>query len=127
MQHLAILCFHMHMVAVESAVSLDCSSGMCESLGSDISHIIIHDHLRACVCLMSLCVSVCVFIGDGSHIMTGPIYVCGAEPGDVLQVDILELLPRKHPQTGKVRHILAKHSVVFKSHTLKRWDADAHM
>ena len=24
--------------------------------------------------------------GDGSHIMTGPIYVCGAEPGDVLQV-----------------------------------------
>jgi hypothetical protein len=24
--------------------------------------------------------------GDGVHIMTGPIYVCGAEPGDVLQV-----------------------------------------
>ena len=24
--------------------------------------------------------------GDGVHILTGPIYVCGAEPGDVLQV-----------------------------------------
>jgi hypothetical protein len=24
--------------------------------------------------------------GDGVHIMTGPIYVCGAEPGDILQV-----------------------------------------
>lgn len=35
--------------------------------------------------------------------MTGPIYVCGAEPGDVLQVDILDLYPRKNPKTGKVR------------------------
>lgn len=25
-------------------------------------------------------------VGDGVHILTGPIYVCGAEPGDVLQV-----------------------------------------
>ena len=24
--------------------------------------------------------------GDGVHLLTGPIYVCGAEPGDVLQV-----------------------------------------
>jgi hypothetical protein len=24
--------------------------------------------------------------GDGVHIMTGPIYICGAQPGDVLQV-----------------------------------------
>ncbi len=24
--------------------------------------------------------------GDGVHILTGPIYVCGAEAGDVLQV-----------------------------------------
>lgn len=24
--------------------------------------------------------------GDGVHILTGPIYVCGAQPGDVLQV-----------------------------------------
>lgn len=25
-------------------------------------------------------------VGDGVHILTGPIYVCDAEPGDVLQV-----------------------------------------
>jgi hypothetical protein len=35
------------------------------------------------------------------HIMTGPIHVCGAEPGDVLQVDILDLWPRKNPKSGK--------------------------
>lgn len=39
--------------------------------------------------------------GDGVHVLTGPIYVCGAEPGDVLQVDILDLTPRKNPSTGK--------------------------
>ncbi|MGF1627314.1 MAG: acetamidase/formamidase family protein [Alphaproteobacteria bacterium] len=32
--------------------------------------------------------------GFGVHILTGPIYVCGAEPGDILQVDILDLAPR---------------------------------
>lgn len=33
------------------------------------------------------------------HIMTGPIEVCGAEPGDVLEVRILDLFPRPslHP------------------------------
>lgn len=39
--------------------------------------------------------------GDGVHVMTGPIYVCGAEPGDVLQIDILDLKPRANPSTGK--------------------------
>jgi acetamidase/formamidase len=24
--------------------------------------------------------------GDGVHVLTGPIYMCGAQPGDVLQV-----------------------------------------
>ncbi len=28
-------------------------------------------------------------LGDGPHFVTGPIYVRGAEPGDVLQIDIL--------------------------------------
>ena len=32
--------------------------------------------------------------GFGVHILTGPIYVCGAEPGDVLEVEILSLEPR---------------------------------
>lgn len=31
----------------------------------------------------------------GPHMMTGPIYVKGAMPGDVLQVDILEVEPRQ--------------------------------
>ncbi|KAK9815846.1 hypothetical protein WJX72_010706 [[Myrmecia] bisecta] len=39
--------------------------------------------------------------GDGVHVLTGPIYVCGAEAGDVLQVDILDLAPRVNPATGK--------------------------
>ncbi len=32
--------------------------------------------------------------GPGGHLLTGPIFVEGAEPGDTLQVDILEILPR---------------------------------
>mmetsp|Transcript_776 Transcript_776/g.4819 ORF Transcript_776/g.4819 Transcript_776/m.4819 type:complete len:501 (-) Transcript_776:233-1735(-) len=39
--------------------------------------------------------------GDGVHILTGPIHICGAEPGDVVQIDILELTPRPNPSTGK--------------------------
>lgn len=32
--------------------------------------------------------------GFGVHILTGPIYVCGAEPGDALEVRILDVMPR---------------------------------
>jgi len=32
--------------------------------------------------------------GFGVHILTGPVYVCGAEPGDVLEVRILDMYPR---------------------------------
>lgn len=39
--------------------------------------------------------------GTGVHLMTGPITVTGAEPGDVVEVQILELDPRKNPTTGK--------------------------
>jgi len=38
---------------------------------------------------------------DGVHVLTGPIHICGAEPGDVVQIDILELTPRPNPSTGK--------------------------
>jgi len=34
--------------------------------------------------------------GDGVHILTGPIYVNDAEPGDLLKVEILDLKPRKN-------------------------------
>lgn len=33
--------------------------------------------------------------GEGVHHLTGPVYVRGAEPGDVLQIDILEAMPRQ--------------------------------
>ncbi|MGQ7844016.1 acetamidase/formamidase family protein [Granulosicoccus sp. 3-233] len=32
--------------------------------------------------------------GFGVHILTGPVFVCGAEPGDVLEVRILDMAPR---------------------------------
>ncbi len=31
----------------------------------------------------------CAGRGDGVHVLTGPIYVCEAEPGDVLQVRLI--------------------------------------
>lgn len=34
------------------------------------------------------------FFKDGPHVVTGPIAIEGAEPGDVLKVETLELLPR---------------------------------
>jgi acetamidase/formamidase len=36
--------------------------------------------------------------GDGVHVLTGPIFVTEAEPGDILKVEILELAPRANPQ-----------------------------
>ena len=32
--------------------------------------------------------------GFGVHVLTSPVYVCGAEPGDVLEVRILDMYPR---------------------------------
>ncbi|MFJ9174114.1 acetamidase/formamidase family protein [Streptomyces sp. NPDC102360] len=34
------------------------------------------------------------FDTDGPHVVLGPVYVAGAEPGDVLKVETLSLLPR---------------------------------
>eukprot|EP00980_Cylindrotheca_fusiformis_P022003 scaffold8882_cov86-Cylindrotheca_fusiformis.AAC.1 len=39
--------------------------------------------------------------GTGVHLLTGPIEVVGAEVGDVIQVDILEVDPRFNPENGK--------------------------
>ncbi|PSN17404.1 acetamidase [filamentous cyanobacterium CCP5] len=38
--------------------------------------------------------------GFGVHILTGPIYICGAEPGDVVEVEILDvaLRPSGNPE-----------------------------
>jgi len=37
-------------------------------------------------------------MGDGVHILTGPIYVEEAEPGDILMVEILDLKPRANAE-----------------------------
>jgi acetamidase/formamidase len=34
------------------------------------------------------------FVADGPHIVTGPIAIQGAQPGDVLRIDIIGLVPR---------------------------------
>jgi hypothetical protein len=39
--------------------------------------------------------------GTGVHLVTGPIEVAGAEVGDVVEVEILELDPRYNPATGR--------------------------
>lgn len=39
--------------------------------------------------------------GDGVHILTGPIYVEDAQVGDILKVDIIDLQPRRNPETGR--------------------------
>ena len=36
--------------------------------------------------------------GDGVHVLTGPIYVNGAEPGDILSVEIVDLAPRPNAE-----------------------------
>jgi acetamidase/formamidase len=34
------------------------------------------------------------FDEDGPHVVTGPVDVAGARPGDVLRIDVVELTPR---------------------------------
>jgi len=34
--------------------------------------------------------------GDGHHHLTGPIYIDGAKPGDVLEIEILEAIPKPY-------------------------------
>jgi acetamidase/formamidase len=34
------------------------------------------------------------FVKDGPHVVTGPVFVEGAEPGDVLKIETLEAIPR---------------------------------
>ncbi len=53
--------------------------------------------------------------GEGAHVLTGPVHVDGAEPGDVLEVRILDVAPRAphygvnftRPGTGSLPDLLA--------------------
>jgi acetamidase/formamidase len=44
------------------------------------------------------------FAVDGPHIVTGPVHVRGAEPGDVLRVEVVSLLPRARYGVISNRH-----------------------
>ncbi|WP_207483268.1 acetamidase/formamidase family protein [Arenibaculum pallidiluteum] len=61
--------------------------GSADDLPADMS-LVLPDHLAA---LEALAPSK----GPGPHLMTGPVHVRGAVPGDVLQVDILDVRPRQ--------------------------------
>ncbi|WP_250279241.1 acetamidase/formamidase family protein [Frankia sp. Cppng1_Ct_nod] len=41
---------------------------------------------------------------DGPHVVTGPVFVRGAEPGDVLRVDVVSLHPRARYGVVSTRH-----------------------
>ncbi|WP_239336435.1 acetamidase/formamidase family protein [Frankia sp. CiP3] len=41
---------------------------------------------------------------DGPHVVTGPVYVRGADPGDLLRVDVVSLHPRARYGVVSIRH-----------------------
>jgi acetamidase/formamidase len=44
------------------------------------------------------------FDDDGPHVVTGPVHVSGAEPGDLLRIEVLSLVPRVHYGVISNRH-----------------------
>ena len=74
-------------VASGDTVAVDCVSGGRDILPSDPAFEILSDH-RAIHAALSPRL--------GAHILTGPVAVEGAEPGDVLQIDILSIEPRQN-------------------------------
>ena len=38
----------------------------------------------------------------GTHVLTGPIYIDGAEPGDTLEIRIIDVKPRVSPAAETV-------------------------
>ena len=66
--------------------------------------------------------------GATSHIMTGPVFVRGAAPGDVLQVDILDIQPRQDwgwtaimPLQGALPDEFSNYQVVHIAIDRERW------
>jgi acetamidase/formamidase len=75
-------------------VSVDCVSGGRDILPSDPAFEILADHRAIHGALTPRL---------GAHILTGPIAVEGAEPGDVLQIDILSIEPRQNWGYTRIR------------------------
>lgn len=83
-------------VTVQSGdtVQVDCVSGGPDILPKGEQWEILADHLAIHGALQPKL---------GAHILTGPIAVAGAEPGDVLQVDILGVAPRQNWGYTRIR------------------------
>ncbi|WP_045876256.1 acetamidase/formamidase family protein [Pseudofrankia sp. DC12] len=62
---------------------------------------------------------------DGPHVVTGPVHVRGAEPGDVLRVEILSLLPRARYGLISNRHGQGLLAGEFPEGPMPDQDADA--
>jgi acetamidase/formamidase len=75
-------------------VSVDCVSGGRDVLPTDPAFEILADHRAIHGALTPRL---------GAHILTGPIAVEGAEPGDVLQIDILSIEPRQNWGYTRIR------------------------
>src|SRR6476469_4850003 len=66
--------------------------------------------------------------GPGPHLLTGPIAVDGARPGDVLQVDILEATPRLPYGSNLAAHWgFLKGEIPVERVTVYELDAQAHL
>ena len=83
-------------VTVQSGdtVQIDCVSGGPDILPKGDNWEILDDHLAIHAGLNQ---------GTGAHILTGPIAIEAAEPGDVLQVDILSIEPRQNWGYTRIR------------------------
>jgi acetamidase/formamidase len=81
-------------VASGDTVSVDCVSGGRDILPTDPNFEVLAEHRAIHGALTPRL---------GAHILTGPIAVEGAEPGDVLQVDILSIEPRQNWGYTRIR------------------------
>jgi acetamidase/formamidase len=81
-------------LASGDTVSIDCVSGGPEVLPSGSGFEILGDH-RAILDALSPKL--------GAHILTGPVAVEGAEPGDVLEIEILSVEPRQNWGYTRIR------------------------
>ena len=81
-------------VASGDTVTMDCVSGGPDVLPQDGKFEILPDHLAIQRALEPRL---------GAHILTGPIAVEGAEPGDVLEIQILSIDPRQNWGYTRIR------------------------
>src|SRR5690349_10287736 len=84
-------------VASGDTVAIDCVSGGRDVLPSDPAFEILDDHRAIHEALTPRL---------GAHILTGPVAVEGAEPGDVLQIDILSIEPRQNWGYTRIRPLV---------------------